>query len=184
MIVSRFTVFTPERQSCNRPLRFTVLASIMPEKLYNAARLDSRRMRNAERASLMNSKLANTLVVCALFGTLLFSGCQKPATGAGLIEALFGPAGGPVVRHYTAGVSVENRPIECLILGKGADVTLIIATIHGDEPVGTPLVRHLAQYLRQHPKLLVGRTVVLMPAANPDGMARNSRYNVRKPSKP
>jgi len=66
----------------------------------------------------------------------------------------------------------------CTVLGQGQDVTLILATIHGNEPAGTPLVRRLSEYLQQHPDILQGRKVVLLPVANPDGMAHNTRYNV------
>ncbi len=65
----------------------------------------------------------------------------------------------------------------CLTLGQGPDVTFILATIHGDEPAGTPLVRRLATHIRQHPKVLDGRRVVLLRLANPDGLAHRSRYN-------
>jgi len=83
------------------------------------------------------------------------------------------------VQRRIVGTSVERRPIECLILGKGYDVVLILATIHGDEPAGTPLVQRLAEYLQQHPQILQGRKVVLLPVANPDGLAHNQRYNAR-----
>jgi len=83
----------------------------------------------------------------------------------------------PLVRRYTAGRSVENRPLEYLVLGQGDDVVLILATIHGNEPAGTPLVLQLAEYLRQHPLMLQGRTVLIVAVANPDGMAHNRRFN-------
>jgi protein MpaA len=54
-----------------------------------------------------------------------------------------------------------------------------MATIHGNEAVGTPLVRRLGAHLREHPDLLEGRTAVLLAVANPDGMARSIRYNAR-----
>jgi protein MpaA len=63
------------------------------------------------------------------------------------------------------------------VLGEGNDTTFILATIHGDEPAGTPLVRRLTGHLRQHPDLLRDRTVVILPVANPDGMAMNRRAN-------
>jgi len=65
------------------------------------------------------------------------------------------------------------------VLGQGQDVAFILATIHGDEPAGTPLVRRLAEYLQQRPNLLRGRNVVLLPVANPDGMAMGTRSNAR-----
>ena len=81
-------------------------------------------------------------------------------------------------KKYTAGKSVENRPIEYLVFGHGQDVVFILATIHGDEYVGTPLVYRLAQYLDEHSELLEGRKVVLLPNANPDGMAHFDHFNV------
>lgn len=81
-------------------------------------------------------------------------------------------------KKYTAGKSVENRPIEYLVFGHGQDVVFILATIHGDEYVGTPLVHRLAQYLDKHSELLKGRKVVLLPNANPDGMAHFNHFNV------
>jgi len=83
------------------------------------------------------------------------------------------------VEKFVAGKSVENRPIECTILGIGEDTTFILATIHGDEPAGTKLVYKLSEYLHEKPNLLQGRKVILLPVANPDGMAHKTRENIR-----
>jgi protein MpaA len=127
----------------------------------------------------MSKKRSTILAILALMAILSIAGCHEPvdyprivAEPQSLIDTL--PA-----QRLIAGESVENRLIECLILGHGRDVTFILATIHGNEPAGTELVRYLAQYLPQHPQLLAGRTVLLLPVANPDGMARNSRENAR-----
>lgn len=82
-----------------------------------------------------------------------------------------------LILRYVAGRSVENRALEYLVIGQGPDVVFILATIHGNEPAGTPLVLRLAEYLRRHPLMLRGRRLVLVPVANPDGMARNRRFN-------
>lgn len=109
---------------------------------------------------------------------------MKKSTGPIFVAALFlagcaAPqfAPGPMMQRYTAGVSVENRSIEYLVIGTGPDVIFIMAAIHGNESAGVPLVYRLAVHLRQHPDLLTGRKVVLLPAANPDGIACNSRFN-------
>jgi protein MpaA len=81
-------------------------------------------------------------------------------------------------RYRVAGRSVQGRPIMVQILGSGSDTTLIMATIHGNEPAGTPLVQELADYLQNNPELLENRRVVLMPLANPDGLAAGTRENV------
>lgn len=78
------------------------------------------------------------------------------------------------------GRSVEGRPVWVDVLGSGDDVVLLLATIHGQEWAGTPLLGHLAGYLQLHPELLENRRVVILPAANPDGFTSRSRYNARR----
>ncbi len=58
-------------------------------------------------------------------------------------------------------------------------MVFVIASIHGNENGGTPLVLQLTEYLHQHRDLLQGRKVVLLPVANPDGVFYNSRFNTR-----
>ncbi len=79
----------------------------------------------------------------------------------------------------TVGKSYEGRPIECVVHGDGPDVLLVIATIHGNEAAGTPLVAAFSEWLTAHPTELVGRQVVIVPVANPDGMAAGKRFNAR-----
>jgi protein MpaA len=75
------------------------------------------------------------------------------------------------------GYSLQNRPIELLTFGSGPDTVLMIATIHGNEDAGTPLVHKLVDRLNEEPALLDGRTVLIMPLANPDGYALRTRGN-------
>jgi len=80
-------------------------------------------------------------------------------------------------KTWIAGRSVEGRSLECYELGDGPDVVLLMASIHGNEPAGTPLLQELYDYLPRHPRLFAGRRVVLLPIANPDGYARGQRHN-------
>ncbi|MGD8500628.1 MAG: DUF2817 domain-containing protein [Phycisphaerales bacterium] len=123
----------------------------------------------------MDKKWPVILTVCALFAVLALAGCVEPVSYPEIVgeqPTVVFPA-----RYRIVGTSVQRRPILCLVLGQGPDVTFIMATIHGNEPAGTPLVRRLSRHLRQHPEMLSGRTVVLLSVANPDGMARDSRHN-------
>ena len=125
----------------------------------------------------MNRKWPAISTVCALFAVLPFAGCYQAVSYPELVEV---PPPRPVVRaarYSIVGTSVHRKPIMCLALGQGPDVTFVLATIHGDEPAGTPLVRRLATHLRQHPEILDGRKVVLLRLANPDGLVHRSRYN-------
>jgi len=114
------------------------------------------------------------LLPAVLFGIALATGCYRPVKGPEIVDW---PAVEPAVHHVVVGRSVENRPIECVVLGDGSDAVFILASIHGDEPAGTALVRRLAVYLRQNPQLLQDRMVVITAVANPDGMVHDSRLN-------
>ena len=76
------------------------------------------------------------------------------------------------------GHSVQGRPIVCEAFGNGGDVILLLATIHGNEPAGTPLLQRLGEELAHRGDLLAGRRVLLVPIANPDGYAEHTRGNV------
>lgn len=128
----------------------------------------------------MNKKCAIISIFYVLFAVLAFSGCAEPDLSGypEIVSAPQSPTFTLPVQYRLAGMSVQNRLIMYLVHGYGPDAILIMATIHGNEPAGTPLVRQLNDYLQQNPELLVGRTVVLLPVANPDGLAHGKRYNV------
>lgn len=125
----------------------------------------------------MDKKWIKISKVCVLFGVMVFAGCVEPVQYPEIVGEL--PSSVFPSQYHIVGSSVQNRPIMCFVLGAGSDVTLIIATIHGNEPAGTPLVRSLSWYLRQHPAMLAGRKVVLMAVANPDGIVNDRRYNAK-----
>ncbi len=77
------------------------------------------------------------------------------------------------------GHSVEGRPIVCHRIGDGEYVVLMMASIHGNEAAGTPLLNRLAEHLVENSKLLTGVTLVLLPVVNPDGVESGQRYNAR-----
>lgn len=128
----------------------------------------------------MNNKRSIILLLCYVFIVVALAGCAEPVSYPEIVSPKPPPLPKPTLtlpEYRVIGSSVHNRPILCTVIGHGQDVTLILATIHGDEPAGTPLVRQLAKYLQNNPKLLAGRKVVLLPVANPDGMAYNTRDN-------
>ena len=114
-----------------------------------------------------------------LFVILAFTGCYQPTPYPEIVGGAKSLMDETVVQRRIVGRSVEHQPIECLVLGEGKDVTLILASIHGNEPAGTPLVQSLGEHLQRYPRLLQGRRVVLLPVANPDGLTHNRRHNAR-----
>ncbi len=83
------------------------------------------------------------------------------------------------IQISTIGRSLLGEPIQCEVHGDGSDVLMVIATIHGNEAAGTPLLAAFSDWLRNHPEELFGHKVVLIPVANPDGMAAKERFNSR-----
>ena len=77
------------------------------------------------------------------------------------------------------GHSVEGRPVNCQRIGDGEYVVLMMASIHGNEAAGTPLLNRLAEHVVENPELLAGVTLVLLPVVNPDGVESGQRYNAR-----
>ncbi len=110
-------------------------------------------------------------------GSLILSGCNT-TTHATVAQDI--PDGIRTDHDPTSSHDVlikDNRELEVEVLGSGADVVMMIATIHGDESAGTPLLRRLASHLESHPELLNGVQLVLVPVANPDGFDRKRRTN-------
>jgi protein MpaA len=64
-------------------------------------------------------------------------------------------------------------------LGSGPDRILVIGSVHGNEPEGVDLAQRLVAFLRGNPSLLVGRSLLVVRDANPDGNQANSRTNAR-----
>lgn len=82
--------------------------------------------------------------------------------------------------HELLGHSVAGRPIYADVVGHGEEVILMVAGVHGNEWVGTPLFFVLRQHLIQHPELLEGRKVILIPMLNPDGWVDDMRSNRKR----
>lgn len=83
------------------------------------------------------------------------------------------------VTVHTIGESVEGRPIVCHVAGTGTRTVMVIASIHGSEGAGTPLAEQLIRWAEQNPGCLRDTRVVVIPVANPDGLAAGRRHNAR-----
>ena len=118
-----------------------------------------------------------------LVAVVALSGCYEPEPSPQILGEQtpfrLPPPQKPPVRQRLVGRSVQGRPITVQVLGEGEDTVLIMASIHGNEGAGTPLVNWLVEHLRNNQHLLASRRIVLMAVANPDGLAANTRENIR-----
>jgi hypothetical protein len=85
----------------------------------------------------------------------------------------------PPPRTIELGRSVRNRPIEAQVFDGSAGCILIVGGLHGDESLSPALVERLSQHLDRDPEARANRCIVLVPRANPDGLAAGTRANAR-----
>ena len=83
----------------------------------------------------------------------------------------------PVWERTQIGQSLGGLPIYCLERGSGSGGVLFVASIHGSEGAGTPLMRAFADHLRQQPSLARDSRIPIVPVANPDGHSLKRRLN-------
>lgn len=102
---------------------------------------------------------------------------MKPAPLSLLLLVLLTAAA--TAEETVLGQSVGGRPIVARTHGpeEAKETLLVIASIHGSEPAGTPLVEKLEAWLAENPAEWEGLRVVVIPVANPDGYAKRERYN-------
>ena len=82
-------------------------------------------------------------------------------------------------RATVIGYSVKKRPLRCISFGNGPGGVLFLASIHGSEGAGTPLLEKLTSHLEMHPEQWSDDSVQIVATANPDGLASNYRFNAR-----
>lgn len=107
-----------------------------------------------------------------LIATWCMAGCVGTSVDTPDSDALF-------VYEGAAGQSINGESIPYTVLGSGTDVSLFIASIHGSEPAGTPLLAEFKRHLLNNAVLLTNRKVILIPNANPDGVQSGTRLNAR-----
>lgn len=118
------------------------------------------------------SKIVFWALTTALFAVPL-TGCasgKRPSS----VELIKTPK---LFTVQTLGYSNDKRPIDLYLAGNGPETILILSAIHGDEQAGTPLAYKLLETLRQREDILASRRLLVIPVANPDGVARNTRGN-------
>ena len=106
----------------------------------------------------------------AILACVLCGGCSS---------AIAPRAPASVSHTEVIGASVEGREIRVEILGRRGPALLIFGVIHGNEPLGAPLLERFLAHLKANPALCADRRLVVIPVLNPDGLAGRSRYNSR-----
>ncbi len=82
-------------------------------------------------------------------------------------------------RTKIVGWTVDFAPIHAHVFGSGPDVAVFVGGQRGDVPASTELLERLIEHLRVTPRLVKGRTIVVLPAINLDGLASGTPENRR-----
>jgi protein MpaA len=78
----------------------------------------------------------------------------------------------------TVGTSVQGRPITAHYFGNGSTTLLFTAAIHGSEASSYATMQAWVQHLQSNP-VPADKRIVVVPNANPDGIANGTRNNAR-----
>lgn len=110
--------------------------------------------------------------ICMVLLAVMLSGCGQKDTSSLGIESNLG------FNRAVCGRSVEGRDIETVNFGTGENTILFIASIHGTERAGTPLMEKFIQHLSDgDSKLPSDKRIVIIPKLNPDGFDAKTRHN-------
>ena len=71
----------------------------------------------------------------------------------------------------------QDRMLQVEQFGDGEIPIVILASIHGNESIGTPLLNHLSTHLLQNSAWTVDRTIYCISMVNPDGFVAQTRGN-------
>lgn len=87
----------------------------------------------------------------------------------------------PADDRFDIGRSVEGRPIWAWRFGEGERRLVLVGAIHGGFEANSALLAELLiDHFRDHPEdVLPGVEIVIIPAANPDGLVRGSGVEAR-----
>jgi len=81
-------------------------------------------------------------------------------------------------RTRVIGYSVRGRPITASYFGIGPKKVLLVAALHGSETNTGAMLSQWLNFLRANQASIGSdRTIIIVPYANPDGRAANSRFN-------
>lgn len=86
----------------------------------------------------------------------------------------------PSTRAEQVGTSVNGAPIYMHTFGTTGPTTLVFGGIHGDEENSSVMAERLVEHLRANPQFTANRRILVIPRANPDGLARGTRGNINK----
>ena len=122
-------------------------------------------------------KPVNQLPLCAKLSIVITGGLQNPAGVSG--DSAWSTASRSLCyTTFSIGSSVKGRPITAYRFGNGPSLIIYMGAMHGSEANSKRIMDEWFQELNAHPdRIPAHRSVIVIPAVNPDGVAAGSRTN-------
>lgn len=131
--------------------------------------------------SIVNNRIsikpASQLPLCAKLSIVITGGLQNPAGVSG--DSAWSTASRSLCyTTFSIGSSVRGRPITAYRFGNGPSLIVYMGAMHGSEANSKRIMDEWFQELNAYPdRIPAHRSVVIIPAINPDGIAMGSRTN-------
>lgn len=105
---------------------------------------------------------------------LLAAGCVAPSSTS---REMIQHVRNTTYRTKIVGWTVDFAPIHAHLFGNGPDVVAFVGGQRGDVAASPALLDRLIRHLRKSPRLVKGRTIVVLPSLNLDGLAEGRPEN-------
>lgn len=135
----------------------------------------------AAAVSIVNNRIsikpASQLPLCAKLSVVITGGLQNPAGVSG--DSAWNTASRSLCyTTFSIGSSVKGRPITAYRFGSGPSLIVYMGAMHGSEANSKRTMDEWFQELNAYPdRIPAHRSIVIIPAVNPDGVAVGSRTN-------
>lgn len=125
----------------------------------------------------LSIKPSSILPFCATFTVQLTTAIQNPAGISGDSAWSFNGRT-TCMTTFSLGTSAQGRAITAYRFGEGPNPVMYIGALHGNEMSSKIVLDHWANELENNPGLIpAGRSVIVIPSMNPDGVIRQTRMN-------
>jgi predicted deacylase len=122
-------------------------------------------------------KAGSTFPVCAQFSVTTNNNIQNQYGVAG-DSAWSITSRTTCYTTFSIGTSVRGRPLTAYKFGSGSSTILYMGAMHGSEGNSKQLMTEwIAELNRSPERIPAGRSLVIIPSVNPDGVAANTRFN-------
>ncbi len=163
--------------SLDKNIAITFDQPVQPQDLKKHISLSSGDFDSTVNGATVSVNPKNNFSKCGKFTIATDSGISSPYNISG--ESVWSYSSrATCLDTFSIGSSVNGRSILAYRIGSGANAILFVGGIHGNEQNSKRVMDDWITELDANPeKIPVNRSIVVIPASNPDGLVRGQRVN-------